>query len=301
MEQEIRRLGRRLTEVHRQPVCDWETIRDLLVLLSQRLPEAATVLGQQDATVARVLHTIRRTSTDPKLVELATALSPPIAKPRAVRSGSMAAAAAAAAAAVAAAEHSTDSRTRLPYDSSVVLQFYSKSKHEPKPGRGAGETIPAAREADFEALAQLPQWRATLSNFSHHEFELDGLHWHSVEHYYQGSKFKEDNPAFARLFALESDSVWCRDALQAKKAGGKSGKPHRPAAIKADRTFFTTARVTTEMHRAHTAKFEQNAACREVLMATRDAKLVHFSRGQPPIVFSGLCELRNAWVTSEQQ
>jgi predicted NAD-dependent protein-ADP-ribosyltransferase YbiA (DUF1768 family) len=296
MTEEIHRLGRRLTEVHRELVCDWEASRDLLVLLSRRLPEAANVLGK-DSTVARVLMTIRRTTADAEISRLATLLLRPPTEPRTRMARSVATAPAPAPTTAAIAAAGNCPRQSRLYDPAVVLQFYSKSKHEPMPGHGAGETIPVVRQADFEDLAKVPKWRATLSNFSHHEFELDGLHYYSVEHYYQGAKFKEDNPTFARLFALESNSAWCRDPLQAKKAGGKSGKPHRPAAIKADRTFFTTTRVTTEMHRAHTAKFQQNADCREVLMATRDAKLVHFTRGQPPIVFVGLCELRNAWAT----
>lgn len=39
-------------------------------------------------------------------------------------------------------------------------------------------------------------------------------------------------------------------------------------------------------------KFTQNDNLRKTLLATKNAKLVHFSRGSEPIVFNNLMEIR---------
>ena len=62
--------------------------------------------------------------------------------------------------------------------------------------------------------------------------------------------------------------------------------------IKLDPTFFS-GRHNTEMKLAQQAKFSQNEYLRDLLLATHDAKLVHFVRGAEPIVFSELMEIRN--------
>ena len=46
------------------------------------------------------------------------------------------------------------------------------------------------------------------------------------------------------------------------------------------------------MKDAMRAKFTQNKNLRDILLATRDAKLVHYARGNPPIVFNNLMEVR---------
>jgi len=81
----------------------------------------------------------------------------------------------------------------------------------------------------------------------------------------------------------------------AKGAGGKSGKYKgklvRPKEVTIDPNFFG-GRNEQEMKAAQRAKFSQNEDLKELLLATRDAKLVHFSRGAPPVVFTGLMEVR---------
>jgi len=183
------------------------------------------------------------------------------------------------------------------YDPNIVVLFYSKSADAPRPGHGAGEKMVESEESKYDELAKIQQWRKKLSNFWHSEFDYDEHRWWSVEHYYQGSKFKEENPDYYHLFSLDSNSEICKDAGMAKSAGGKSGKvkgkQFRPKGVDADKTFFSTNRVNEEMFRAQYAKFTQNEDMRELLQATKDAKLMHHMRGHAPIFFENLVYIRN--------
>jgi predicted NAD-dependent protein-ADP-ribosyltransferase YbiA (DUF1768 family) len=185
------------------------------------------------------------------------------------------------------------------YDKNTVLCFYSKSADAPLPGKGAKETIPENRIGEFSKLAKIPQWRKKLSNFWMQSFEIDGHKWGSVEHYYQGSKFKKNNPDFYFLFSLDSKSEISGDPNMAKSAGGKTGKylknRIRPKNVEIDPDFFggLNPRANDEMYAGQYAKFTQNNDLRELLLATKDAKLIHHRRGMEPEVFNTLMTVRN--------
>ena len=193
-------------------------------------------------------------------------------------------------------EELSDVKMRGLYDDDIVFLFYSKSTGKPLPGKGAGEKIPPERIKEFVELASTPEWRKKLSNFWIQEFTLDGKKWASVEHYYQGAKFKQQNHAFYETFSLDSGSELSKDAAMSKSAGGKSGKSKgvilRPADIKIDTNFFDK-RHKEEMYNAQYAKFSQNEDLKKLLLATNNAKLTHHSRGSPPIVFNDLMLIRD--------
>jgi predicted NAD-dependent protein-ADP-ribosyltransferase YbiA (DUF1768 family) len=180
----------------------------------------------------------------------------------------------------------------------TIFQFYSKSANAPAPGKGSGESILPQDVIQFAELSAIPEWRRKLSNFWVAPFELDGHRWSSVEHYYQASKFKENNPQFYLTFTLDAnpEGDLAKDPAIAKAAGGKTGKYKgkqvRDKAIKIDPNFFG-GRHKEEMKKAQMAKFSQNQDLKTMLLATKDAKLQHFSRGSPPIVFYGLMDVRN--------
>lgn len=191
------------------------------------------------------------------------------------------------------------------YDSSTVFQFYSRSNGKAKPGKGAGEKIDPTRQKDFANLAQIPDWRKRLSNFWMQQFKVDGKMWGSVEHYYQAAKFKKHNPDFYAMFSLDSGSELSRDAVMAKGAGGQTGKSRgkqiRKAGIVMDKDFFVTNRHEVEMKDAMRAKFSQNADLKQLLIDTKDAKLVHYVRAAPPVVFNNLMQVRKRLISENSK
>jgi predicted NAD-dependent protein-ADP-ribosyltransferase YbiA (DUF1768 family) len=193
-------------------------------------------------------------------------------------------------------EDISESKLRGLYNDDIVFQFYSKSLDKPLPGKGSGEKIPNDRMKEYTELATIPQWRKKLSNFWVEPFTLDNHKWSSVEHYYEASKFKRGHPDFYLSFSLDSGTDMSKDPLMAKGAGSKTGKYKaellRPIEVSID-SDFSGKKSSKAILDAQQAKFTQNDELKQLLLATNDAKLVHFMKGVEPDVFDELMLVRD--------
>lgn len=161
--------------------------------------------------------------------------------------------------------------------------FFSKSADK-QPGKGIHEEV--SNPNDYKDLARVKEWRKILSNFWMQPFTLDGYTWNSVEHFYQGNKFKTTNEKFLRQFTVESNSEISKDPTMGKAAGGKTGtyqkKSIRPSYVKGDKKYIDGKPGRDAMLRALAAKFTQNPDLGRVLLATGNAELWHGTRGVKP-------------------
>jgi predicted NAD-dependent protein-ADP-ribosyltransferase YbiA (DUF1768 family) len=190
-----------------------------------------------------------------------------------------------------------EAKLRGLYDDRISFLFYSKSNDKPLPGKGSGEKIPNEFLKDFTELATVPQWRKKLDVYWVQPFTLDNHQWNTVEHYYQGSKFKKEHPEFYLSFSLDSGTELSKDPMMAKAAGGKSGKMKakgdllRPIQVQIDPDFYTKS-AKQEMYRAQYAKFTQNEDLKKMLLATQKARLESFQKGKSPEIREDLMLIR---------
>ena len=198
------------------------------------------------------------------------------------------------------------------YNPKIVFEFYATSAKTAKPGKGTNEKIPLDKRSDFVALGKIENWRRKLDDdWTEAPFKLDGHRWASVEHFYQGSKFKKHYPDFTLQFSLDSDSEISKDADLARAAGSKTGKPEgkgkgkvkagtnlRPSNVQIDPDFYG-ARSENERLDAVRAKFSQNADLKQMLLLTKKAKLMHFIRGAPAEADHVLMAVRRDLATAK--
>jgi predicted NAD-dependent protein-ADP-ribosyltransferase YbiA (DUF1768 family) len=194
-------------------------------------------------------------------------------------------------------EELSEAKIRGLYDENIVFVFYDKSSAKKLPGKGVHEQMPDDMMLrNFSDLVSIPDWRRKLDNFWIQPFTLDGKRWNSVEHYYQGSKFKENNPEFYTSFSVESGTELSKNPEMAKAAAGTSGKYKgtlvRPVEVKIDPEFYGK-RKEKENNDALYAKFSQNEELKRLLLGTKNAKLLQYKVGKEPVIREDLMLIRD--------
>jgi hypothetical protein len=162
-------------------------------------------------------------------------------------------------------------------DKFTVFSFYNKSASTSKAGKGDGEKISRDKSYEYSDLdlKKHKDWRKKLDDDWGTVFHIDNMKWNSVEHYYQGAKFKKHNPHFYKLFSVGND--FDGDVELAKAAGSQTGmdsvgKVLRPSDIKIDPDFYGN-RQYEEREQALYAKFSQNDDLKQILLLTKNAVL----------------------------
>ncbi len=178
------------------------------------------------------------------------------------------------------------------FDNDVVFQFYDKAQNSPYPGTGSGETIPIDQFHRYLDLYNINNWRRKLDdNWTQSPFTLDNKKWASVEHYYQGSKYKKGFPDYYAKFSLDSEGDLSNDPYLAKRAGSKHPHDLKPPGAVIDPDFYN-GRNLEERDLAIQSKFEQNLDLLQLLSATGSATLNRFRRGNKAEESTFLVKLR---------
>ena len=148
-----------------------------------------------------------------------------------------------------------------------VLVFYSKSADK-APGKGAGESL---REGDdFSILKRVKDWRKVLSNFHYDPFEWDNREWSCIEEAFQAAKFGPEN------YDLFQEAVRNRSENLEEDAGITSQKLRKWKILTGKQLIDWNGRSRKIMKEIAEAKFRQSDTGKQVLLATKDAKLLHY-------------------------
>ena len=170
-------------------------------------------------------------------------------------------------------------------DTTVVFYLRGDAKKDDMPGESLPhERIKRAQMLDYRDLIRNMKkynWRRMLhDSWDEHPIDLDGKKWKSVLHYVCGCKFKHENPAFYKKFALNSESNISKQSVLALSAASKSGvheylnaKQENIALREQDVVFDKDYDRGEVRARALFAKFSQHHVLKEILLATRTAKL----------------------------
>ena len=188
------------------------------------------------------------------------------------------------------------------FDKDIVFVLGANAPIKKYPGTSEnGEHIPNEKKSNFIRLSKIDAWRRKLhDSWTDAPFSLDGHRWASVEHYYQGSKFKKGFPDFYVRFSLDYPSELSEKVDVAKQAGSKNGQKHREkkfAKVTIDPDFYG-GRNLEERAKAIEAKIEQNEDLKQILLMTAPAKLVDFVRRSKSEINEPLMSIRKKFAES---
>lgn len=170
-----------------------------------------------------------------------------------------------------------------PKSNEDTFVFYSKSADKP-PCKGVGEH---GDPKNYPELSKKVNWRKQLSHFDESEFECDGSpddnivfppgsKWKTLEHYFQACKLSLVDQPFANLLRL-GEKYGNKDGNEAHnlRKGIPKGPDKHPVILSPELLKKWNEIQPNVMYVGAKAKFSQNQAKRDLLCATKKAKLLH--------------------------
>jgi predicted NAD-dependent protein-ADP-ribosyltransferase YbiA (DUF1768 family) len=155
-----------------------------------------------------------------------------------------------------------DARLYDLFNDNIEFVYHTKSR-DGMPGKSPGEKITDEEIKNFLALNKIPNWRKKLSNDWVEPFTYNNHKWASVSHLYEASKYKSDPRKYIQ-YSLDSGSELSKNITLNKE--GKVDKD------------FNKNKVLQEALLAKWSLPEM----KELLLATKKAKLSEFRRGDEP-------------------
>jgi predicted NAD-dependent protein-ADP-ribosyltransferase YbiA (DUF1768 family) len=165
------------------------------------------------------------------------------------------------------------------YSDSIIIQIYSKSKHE-KVGEGSGEFIKPELKTSKNVLElnnkkKYPEWRKKIDNdYLVPNLVIDGNNWASVKHYMLGSRFKELVDLYSKFMKNGEVGTNSEDAV--KLYNSNIVKKSVKNVILNDEEFKKIE--SSLLEKALYSKFTQNDEVREILLLTGDALINVFKQ-----------------------
>jgi len=189
------------------------------------------------------------------------------------------------------------------YNPDITLRLYDKAGKYSVGKKGSGDIVPEGNMNDFKKISTMENWRRKLSNYyceKDGHFKYDDKTWASVEHLYQASKFKKNNVKFYNAFSLDSNTQMSKEpklAIAAGTSGSYNKTQLRPQDVKEDPDFKDKNKpypgYSPALEEAQTAKIQKIPELKEMLLATNNAKLIHFVKSKEAIVYNELMMVRS--------
>jgi predicted NAD-dependent protein-ADP-ribosyltransferase YbiA (DUF1768 family) len=179
------------------------------------------------------------------------------------------------------------------YSNSIIIQIYSKSKHE-KVGEGSGEFIKPEMKTlknvlELNNKKKYPEWRKKIDNdFLVPNLVIDGNNWSSVKHYILGSRFKELVDLYGKF--MKNGEVGANNEEAVKLYNSNIVKKSVKNVIMNDEEFKKIESGLLE--KALYSKFTQNDELREILILTGDALINIFKQTKGAIPALELMKVR---------
>jgi len=195
----------------------------------------------------------------------------------------------------------SDSTLQNLYDETfAIFEISSFASSKVLPGIATRETIKEETLIDFYKLHSFEKWRQKLHDNWIATFSIDDHSWNSVTHYLIANKFGSENK-FYLFFTAESNTPLSKDVSLAIAAGSVTGKLKNKLIRPADIKIINPKISKKKYKKVLLAKFEQNPDLKQILMSTKNAKLVYYKKGRHQVIADDLMVVRNIIKESKEE